>query len=307
MAQPEVLEGTGMIRHVLLWMLVWMLLVGAGCQSRPLAAQPIIGKLSLAQARKQHPTRLIRQGPAPQPYDDSTPPDVQRIRYSSAGRQLMAWLASPATAGLHPAVLFAHGGFALGEGDWEDVRPFVQAGFVVLLPTYRGENGNPGSFERYFGEVDDALAALDHLAKMPGVDSHRLFVAGHSVGGTTAMLLAEMSPRIRGAAACGAFPDLTAALEKRLRRPNSADFPFDYTDSYETDLRSPARFVKDLKCPLAIFNSAADRLYVKQAAAMQAQAHHLGKSVTNETFPNTDHNSALAPAVHKMIALFKRE
>jgi dipeptidyl aminopeptidase/acylaminoacyl peptidase len=286
---------------------LFVLALVAGC--RP-AAPPsgaglpaLLRGLSLAEARRKHPTRLIHPGPSPQPYDSAAPPDVETVTFGH--QHLRAWLATPGGPGRHPAVLFAHGGFALGSGDFDDVRPFVQAGYVVMVPAWRGENGNPGSFEMYYGEVDDARDALNVLAKRPDVDRTRLFAAGHSAGGTLAMLLAETSPRLRAAAACGGFPDMLAAVTE-AGRPPFAETPFQWSDPVESDLRSPARHLRDLGCPLALYYGANEDLYVGQARAMAAQAGPQGKTVTVEVFPGTDHFSALSPAIRKMIDFFNQ-
>jgi acetyl esterase/lipase len=42
----------------------------------------------------------------------------------------------------------------------------------------------------FYDEVDDVLAAARFLANQLGVDPTQLFLAGHSVGGTTALLAA---------------------------------------------------------------------------------------------------------------------
>jgi dipeptidyl aminopeptidase/acylaminoacyl peptidase len=39
-----------------------------------------------------------------------------------------------------------------------------------MTPTLRGENGNPGNFECFYGEVDDVIAAGRYLATLPYVD-----------------------------------------------------------------------------------------------------------------------------------------
>lgn len=272
-----------------------------GCRANRDA--PAESSVSLQQARQQHPTRLVLHGPAPQSYEEDVPPGVKRVYYRSGGRRLLAWLAVPQTPGPHPALLYAHGGFSMGIDDFEDVRPFVQAGFVVLMPAWRGENGNPGDFERLYGEIDDALAALDYLVQTPGVDPHRLFAAGHSMGGTTTMLLAELSPRLKAAASCGGFPDINEALTRGLTPPREL-YPYDWHDPIENDLRSPGRHLHDLKCPLYVFNSDSDELYARQSKDMPERAGRYGKQVTVEVFPNTDHHSVLAPAVQKMLTLF---
>lgn len=273
--------------------------------SNHLQHSSLIGTQSLREARQKFTTHLLIHGPAPQDYADEVPGGVQKVTYTSHGRSLLAWLAVPSTPGPHPAVLFAHGGFSLGAGDYEDARPFVDAGFVVLLPAWRGENGNPGEFERVYGEIDDAVAALDYLANVPGVDKKRLFATGHSMGGTTAMLLAEVSDRLRGAASCGGFPDIRGAIDQGMRL--DIYVPYDWHNPLENDLRSPGRHLRDLQCPLALFNSDSDRLYVQQSATLPEEAKSYGKQVTVEVFDNTDHHSALAPAVQKMIPLFLSE
>jgi dipeptidyl aminopeptidase/acylaminoacyl peptidase len=273
---------------------------GCGRQRVPSAPQSVV---PLALARQRHTTQLIRHGPSPQPYDHSLPPGVKVVHYESAGRQLMAWIAIPSGRGPHPALLYAHGGYALASEDFEDVRPFVQAGYVVMTPTWRGENGNPGDFEMSYGEVEDALAALDYLAKQPEVDRNRLFAAGHSAGGTIAILLAESTPDLRGAAACGAFPDVRSALQQ-YNQPIQKEAPYDWHDAQEAELRSPARYLADLQCPLSLFNSDRENLYIAQAKSMAEQARNLHRSVTVEVIANTDHYTALAPAVQKMIAKF---
>ena len=76
-----------------------------------------------------------------------------------------------------------------------DCLPFLAAGFAVMTPTLRGENGNPGSFELFYGEVDDAEAAVRFLAAQPRIDSKRIYTFGHSVGGGISALL-SLRPEI---------------------------------------------------------------------------------------------------------------
>jgi dipeptidyl aminopeptidase/acylaminoacyl peptidase len=57
----------------------------------------------------------------------------------------------------------------------------------------RGGNDNPGRREGFLGEVDDVLAAADHLSKLPHIDPTQIYLGGHSTGGTLALLVAECS------------------------------------------------------------------------------------------------------------------
>ncbi len=268
-----------------------------------------ISPLTLAQARANHETKLLTHGPSPQPVspeERQKPPDVQEVQFVSHGQTLFGWLGVPSTPGPHPGLLYAHGGFALGGSDFDDVRPFVQAGYVVFAPAWRGEDGNPGDFQMLYGEVNDADAALDYLAKVPGVDPSRLFAAGHSVGGTTIMLLAESTTKLRGAAACGGFPDMCGAIHE-TGKPTFDETPFDWRDKLESDLRSPARHLNDLHCPLELFYGQQEEYYIGQANAMQADAQKKHKAVTVTVFPGADHFTALPLAVQKMIARFNSQ
>ena len=258
----------------------------------------------LLQAKIAHPTRLMHEGPSPQLVDDiAIPTGVEQITYTSGNAKMMAWLMLPKTPGRHSAVLFCHGGFALGNGDEEAPRAFVDAGYIVLLPTFRGENGNSGNFEMFFGEVNDAKAAIDYLAGRNDVDTTHLFATGHSAGGTIAMLLAEIDPRLRKAAACGGCPNIRAFTD-HFHRPAFEETPYNWTDPIENDLRSPALHIADLTCPLKLFYGEKERPYIQQARSMVKPAHKLGKNVTVEVIPNASHFGALAPAVQQMIPFF---
>src|SRR5439155_25111145 len=133
---------------------------------------------SYAKARSAFRTKLVRKGPAPQRWGKvRIPPGVQEVEYRSGELRLKAWLSPPPkTAGKLPAVLYLHGGWAFDEGDWEQTKPFRDAGFVVMTAILRGENGLPGFFSMFYDEIEDVLAAADYLAKVPSVDPKRLYV-----------------------------------------------------------------------------------------------------------------------------------
>src|SRR5262245_4349555 len=101
-----------------------------------------------ARARAGFRTKLVRKGPAPQGWSPLEPPaGVTEVEYPSGELRLKAWVNRPPDEKRqHPAVLFLHGGFAFGKGDWDQTKPYRDAGFVVLAPMLRGENGQPGAF-----------------------------------------------------------------------------------------------------------------------------------------------------------------
>lgn len=141
-----------------------------------------------ADAPKKFHTKLLREGPAPhQDCKTSKPPvGVSEIDFSSSALRLRAWLGSPSTQDKHkyPAVLFLHGGFCFDLSDWQETEAFREAGFIVMLPNRRGENGQSGNFTMFYDEVEDVISAAEYLRTQPNIDQTRLYVAGSSTGGT---------------------------------------------------------------------------------------------------------------------------
>jgi len=183
-------------------------------------------------------THLLRKGPAPQDWRPLTPPaGVTEVRIPSDGRRLLAWLAYPKSskAAALPVLVYLHGGFAFDSDDFDAARPFLQAGFAVLTPTSRGENGNDGAFEMMLGEVDDALAAVAWVAEQPRIDRSRIYVFGHSSGGALAALVSlRGDPRVRASgSAAGLFPP-EVFKEWQADGPEP---PFDPTSAAECQAR----------------------------------------------------------------------
>lgn len=137
--------------------------------------------------------------------------------YRSGGADLVAYETPPAPGAKRPAIVWIAGGFAWGIGAsaWEPaprsndqsgaaLRP---AGVVLMVPALRGQSGNPGKPECFLGEVDDILAARDHLAQRADVDPARIYLVGHSTGGTLALLAAASTDKFRAVFALGPVAD----------------------------------------------------------------------------------------------------
>lgn len=110
-----------------------------------------------------------------------------------------------------------------------------------MIPSFRGGNANPGCKEYFLGEIDDILAAADHLASLPYVDKDRIYLAGTSTGGTTALLASECDSRFRSVFAFGPVTDVSGYGQERLA--------FDAKDSKETKVRSPLYWMHCIKTP----------------------------------------------------------
>ena len=223
-------------------------LVGSVCaQSRHFLVE------SLPEARAGFKTKLVAP-PQPREPMEVAPPDVmQTVKYQAPGGKYGAYLSLPFKDGKkHPAIVWITGGDSNSVGDvWSKRSPdndqsavqFERAGVVMMYPSLRGGNDNPGRKEGFLGEVDDILAAADFLAQQPGVDAKRIYLGGHSTGGTLALLVAESSNRFRGVFAFGAV----AVVEGYGL---DSDFlPFDTSDKKEFELRDPIYWLRKVGTP----------------------------------------------------------
>lgn len=284
-----------------------ILLAGlAGCESlieppTPEKKDEAPARADLASVRKGFVTKLKVKGPAPQPFKNIAPPaGVSEVEYTSGNLKLKGWLSDDAKDGKkRPAVVYLHGGWAFGESDWADAEPFVKAGFVLFMPMLRGENGNPGTYESFLGEVDDAIAAGQFVASLPNVDAKNVFVAGHSVGAVLTCLTAMMPSPYKAAAALDGYVDMAswaANFEPAL-------VPYDPADREEIRVRNPMQFASSLQCPLKLYAGEASRGVNKM---LEVRASKLGKDC--ELVPiSGDHMAMVAPAVQEAIVWFRQK
>jgi dienelactone hydrolase len=181
-----------------------------------------------------------------------TAPNIVEI--SSGHLRLKAFLWKPAGPGPFPAVLFNHGsggadaahtaGIPITEAAERLAPLFVKHGYAFLFLFRRGQglsadqapymrgllereeaaNGKEARQHLQFiflttDQLDDVLAALTFLRSVPGVDSHRIAIAGHSFGGQLALLAAERDTTVRAAVTFAAAADSwerSPELRKRL-------------------------------------------------------------------------------------------
>lgn len=185
----------------------------------------------------------------------STPSMVpQTVEFPSGKLHLKASLWKPAGTGPFPAVLFNHGSGG-ADADHTAGMPITQAanvlapffinhGYAFLYPFRRGQGpsasqspfiqdvlrheeeskGKDARLHLQFvllttDQLDDVMAALAFLKTAPGIDPHRIAVAGHSFGGSLTLLAAERDKTVRAAvtfAAAAGFWDRSPELRERL-------------------------------------------------------------------------------------------
>jgi len=165
----------------------------------------------------------------------------QTVEIPSGALHLKAYLWAPPGPGRFPAVLFNHGRSDSAQWHWragnltlaaaaQAIGPvFARHGYVLLFPFRRGEglSADQGDFigdllEREKSSkgieakndlqltllrtdhLDDSLASLAFLKKLPNVDARRIAVIGHSFGGQITLLEAVRDHTVRAAVTFGA-------------------------------------------------------------------------------------------------------
>ena len=258
---------------------------------------------TLAQTRQNFKTQLVRAAADKTPAQ--TPPaDLMRlVKYPAPGGPTSAYLTNdPKDGKKHPAIVWITGGDNNSIGDvWSPSSPdndqsasqFERVGIVTMYPAQRGGNDNPGQKEGFLGEADDILAARDFLAKQPFVDANRIYLGGHSTGGTMALLVAEQSDKFRAVFALGAVDDVARY------GADSGFLPFDVSNEKEVEVRSPIHWLSGVKSPTYLIEGATGQGNIESLRAMQAA--NSNSKIQFLPVDGGDHFSIIAP-VNRVLA-----
>ena len=216
--------------------------------------------VTLAQARQGFVTKYAQPAGLSHPLPNPPANLFVRTDYVSAGLVLPAFVTpDPRDGKKHPAIIWLTGGDSNTLDDFwtpgpeendQSVSAFRNAGMVVMFPTLRGGNTNPGGKEFFLGEVDDVLAAADHLAQRSYVDPDRIYLGGHSTGGTLALLTSETSGRFKTVFAFGPVSVSDHYPESILPEMTGQG------NSRERMLRSPIHWLSGIASPTYLIEGA---------------------------------------------------
>ncbi len=223
----------------------------AGCQSR--GSANTVGK-ELTDARKQLKTQLIKQESDKEKPDRPPKGVFDLVQYDGPLGKMNAYVTSPPadTSKKLPAIIWITGGDCNSIGDvWSRAEPandqtassYRASGMVMMFPSLRGANGNPGVKETFLGEIDDIIAAGKHLASLPHVDAKRIYLGGHSTGGTTVMLVAQSTDMFRCVFSFGPVHDVAGY---------GGNFTNCKPTKQEIVVRSPGNWLHCIKSPLFV-------------------------------------------------------
>ncbi len=276
-------------------------------------AAPEVEPVAAYQKRlKELQKKITKPMAAPQDWKIQFPPrGVEEIKYQSNEFELPAWLAIPPGKEhqKNPAYVYLHGGNAFDIIDYEFCRPALDAGFVVLVPMFRGENGNPGQYEALLGETDDAAAAVQWLSRHEAVDPEKIYVFGHDFGGGIAGLLSLRDDvPIRHTGSCaGLYHDLSFyawSLGEIL--------PFPLADKHERDLRLLTANLADMRRPHLAYIGKDDfnQLFLitakRKIKELQLKRPDQSPLLQFEEIPG-DHVTSLEEAIRRYVEFMKSD
>src|SRR3954471_21653495 len=126
------------------------------------------------------------------PRDAKFPAHNQQLLIPSHGVGMNALLFVAGGEGPHRTVILMHG-LPGNERNLDLAQAIRRVGWDVLTFTYRGAWGSPGDFS-ISNAMEDTRAALEFArsadAAKYGIDPRHIVLAGHSMGGATAMMTA---------------------------------------------------------------------------------------------------------------------
>jgi len=234
-------------------------------------------------------TIAAREGAQPARLTDSMPADIDHSRFVEPqfvhypgpdGQQVPAWLFVPKNldrSKKHPAILWIHGdGVNQNYDGWHVQRNyavyysihqyFLQKGYVVLAPDYRGSIGygrdwRTGVYMDVGGkDAKDAWLGGNYLKTLPYVDANRMGVWGLSYGGFFTLIAMTDQPTLFRAGV-----DVAGVVDYVMyySDPYHGDWtasrigtPEEHPDVYKN--ASPISHIDSLERPLLVLHGTAD-------------------------------------------------
>jgi pimeloyl-ACP methyl ester carboxylesterase len=157
----------------------------------------LIGATYADDGAKPIPSSVISD-PAPDPVN---PPHSAQVLVPSHGMGMNALFYLAGGVGPHPTVVLLHG-FPGNEQNLDLAQAIRRAGWNVLTLHYRGAWGSPGIFSIH-NVLEDADAAVafvrrPDVAQKYGIDTRRIVLGGHSMGGFASASHARTDERLIG-------------------------------------------------------------------------------------------------------------
>ena len=240
------------------------------------------------------------------------PPD-QKIQYGTAPQQF-GNLRLPKGKGLHPVVIFIHGGCWLSQYDITHAGSFEQAladsGYAVWSIEYRRVGDDGGGWPGTFLDIGHGVDYVRQIAQKYSLDLDRVVASGHSAGGEFALWVTARSRipsssdvfvanpiNVKGVVALAPAPDLESlesagtcgkVIDELIGGP-----PTQFADRYAAV--SPMKLAP-ISVPSTLIVGAQDRGFGPNGRAYFARAKEAGDTkVRLVEAPEAGHFELIAP------------
>lgn len=233
---------------------------------------------------------------------ESDSPVQQTYVKTKDGLYVAAAIRKPRGNGPFPAIVMFHGapggrgmeqlvGWSRGATGGPVWERFLQEGFVVAVADYRGGDWNTMNVPSTTGSataIDDGLAVIEHVKRLPYVDPARISLYGVSLGGNLVLYLISKIPTIH-AAVLGAPAPIWFLGMQRPAPGGPAD-----PSTMKPDPVVAAANIAPIRTPVLIQVGTEDRLQTL-AATLHDLLAQSGKSVRLDVYEHGYHDFVLGP------------
>jgi dipeptidyl aminopeptidase/acylaminoacyl peptidase len=232
-------------------------------------------------------------------------PVQQTYIKSKDGVYVAAAIRKPKGDGPFPAIIMFHGapggrgmeqlvGWSRGDHGGPVWERFLQEGFVVAVADYRGGDWNTMNVPSTGAgttAVDDGIAVIEFVKRLPYVDVARVSLYGVSLGGNLVAFLVSKVPDIH-AAVLGA-PAPFWFLGMQMQRGASRDY-----SQLKPDPAAAEANIGPIRTPVLILAGTADSL-LPVATILHDQLAQAGKRVRMDVYEHGYHDFVLGPQGQK--------
>jgi fermentation-respiration switch protein FrsA (DUF1100 family) len=244
-----------------LFIVATLLLTGCASEIRQEVYQPKPGGIVISEWTKSKP---------------------EELKVATADGYALQGFYWPGATGDHDIIVFFHGRGAHQGVAAKYAEYFTGRGDGVLVASYRGFGGNPGSPSEA-GLIADGRAFVQKAKALAGKDAH-VFVVGHSLGGAVALQVA-LREKVAGVVTLSTFTELDDASPS-------------YVGPLLPDHWRNLAAVKALSAPLVLVHGTADDVVpVAQARTLFAAAHRPAALVLIEGATHKPSMGKLGPLV----------